>query len=52
MEMEQFTIEIEYSHFTTDGENFKEGDRFISVDIESKAKEIQELFDKHIIKKE
>ena len=32
--METFKIKISYSNFATDGENFKEGDQFISVGVE------------------
>ena len=32
---EQFEIEIDYDHFSTDGESFKEGDRFIGLSINS-----------------
>lgn len=30
----KFRIELEYSHFTTDGDDFNEGDRFISLHYE------------------
>ena len=35
MDKEQFEIEIDYDHFSADGDSFKEGDRFIGLSINS-----------------